>query len=547
MSKETKNISEEISKEVSAEETVSTENKKERKSLFASRKFRYGSTATIFTIVVIVAAILLNIVVGVLDEKFPLNLDLTNNKILTLSKECTDYAKQIKDDIKITICSDENSFSSPNTGVKEMDGVLQQYYYAIQQYKKLSKGKVTYKFVDLTTDVTASAELTQYNLSTGSILYQCGKRYSVSAITDLCSYDENFNTYMQYMNYGQKYEGEYSFNSLVEKSLVLNINKITGASLKPVTILTGHDEDQDLISTLTTLFENNGYEVKTTDITTVEKWDESSNFAVIPAPLTDYSSEELKTLRDWTLNDGKYDHQLMYVIDYTKFLPNLAEFFNDNYGIEPTANWVVETSSSRLFNFYVQYTYGDVADTDYTSSSDKWVKSPVTYQLINHWTDNAEESKYNKSVITFPETAQLLDVNAYTEYSKAQEKGEEYDLKQENADSYPITGMAYSVHAQTVDGKTVYSNALVCGSSMYFTGYLNDSATSNEDTFMSVFNGLAGNENNVAIASKSMVTASFDFGSEAAKKGLGLGLFTIGLPLCLLVICFVVFLRRKNL
>ncbi|MBP5303756.1 MAG: GldG family protein [Clostridia bacterium] len=553
MSKDKKNIASEEMEEV---KTETTEVKEEtatkevsKKSIWQNRKFRYGTTATILTVAVAIVTILLNIVFSVLDTKFPLNWDLTNEKLLTLSTESKDYAKNIKDSIEITICSDETTFSSPSTGYTEMDNVLAQYYSALQQYKTLSKGKVTYRFVDLTTDVTTAASLSKYNVNSGSLLYTCGDRYSLSSVSDLYSYDDNYETYLYYKQMGQTYEGEYSFNSLVERSLMLNMNKITGTALKPVTLLTGHDEDSNLIDTLTTLFENNGYEVKTLNITTMDEFDGDSNFAILPAPSTDYSADELKTLRDWVQNGGKLDHQIMYVLNYSTYLPNLAQFFNDNYGIEPTANWIVETSTSRMFSYYIQYTYGDVAETDYTTTSDKWVKSPVTFQLKTKWTNDSAESKYAKSVINFPNTARLLNVNEYKDYEEKAQNGNTdlVEPEQVKADAYPISGMAYSVNQKTVDGKTASSNAFVCGSSLYFTQYLNDSAVSNQDTFLAVFNGLAGNENNVTVASKSLVSSSLDFGSEATKKSVGLGLFTIGLPVVLLIIALVIFLRRKNL
>lgn len=527
-------------------ETVPTETKS-KKSIFHNRKFRYGTTATVLTIVVIIAAIFINIIFGVLDTKFPLKWDLTNDKLLTLSKESKEYAKAIKDDITITICTEETAFTAPNTGYEELDSVVSQFYSALQQYKSLSKGKVTFSFVDLTTDITKSAELSQYNVSAGSILYQSGKRYAVSAIADLYSYDENYETYMAYKNYGQQYDGEYSFNSLVERSLMMNINKITGVALNPITMLTGHGEDEDTVSALTEFFTNNGYEVLTLDITTMDNFDEKTDVAVIPAPTSDYTAEELKVLRSWVDNNGKRGHQLMYVANFSTYLPELSEYFKDNYGIEVTPNWIVETSSARMFSMYAQYIYGDVVDTEYTTKDDKWVKSPCTFQLKTNWVDNEQEAKYNKAIVTFPDTTEIIDVNAYKKHEEASQNGEKVELDRQKADSYPITGMAYAVNMKTVDGKAAYSNALVCGSNLYFSQNLNDGATSNEATFLSVFNGITGKEQAVNVATKSLATANVDFGSEATKKAVGLGLFTIGLPLCLLIAAFVIFLRRKNL
>ncbi len=530
---------------------ITSEPKKAKKVRIGDgRRFRYGSTAVILTVVVVIVAILLNVAISALDTRYPMNLDFTKNKVLTLSDESKTFAKALDKDIKITICGDEKTYSAPDTGYEELDSILSQLYAAINQYKTLSGGHVTYEFIDLNADIAAAAKYSKMGAESGSIIFESGDRNIVDVMDSFYSYDDNYQTYLYYKANGQTFTGSYSFNSLVERQMVIDINKVTNASLKPVTLLTGHGEDENVITALTDLLENNGYEVLKLDITTQETFDDSTNFAVIPAPSTDYSADELKKVRTWVQNDGKLDHQMLYIVDCTTHLSNLSEYFADNYGIEVTSDWIVETSSSRLFNYYVQYTYGDVADTEYTSASDKWVKSPVTMRLKNLWTDDTKEAKHVVPIVTFPDTAQLLDVNEYMKYVEEAEKegaDPDYQVEQRKADSYPLIGMSYSKTQQTVGDKTASSCALVCGSSMYFSGYLTDAATSNEDTFLNVFNGLAGNENTVSIPGKSVTAETLDFGSEMAKKVVGLGIFTIGIPLILLIIGITVFVRRRNL
>ena len=507
------------------------------------------------TVVVVIAAILLNLLVDRLEARFPLTPDLTELQILSLSDESKEIAKNLRDEIKITVCYDESYFESPNTGYAEVDNICKQFYAALQEYRSLSGGKVTYEFVNLTEDPIKAASLSSYNVGNGDILFVCGERSATTALDNLYYCDDNY----QYHLYG--YDVEYEFDSLVEKVLATNIQKVTNASLMPVTLLTGHGEDEKVITAVSDLLKANGYDVLTLDITTMDKFDETTTMAILPAPSTDYTVDELKTLRTWTENGGRYDHHLTYIVDYYHFLPNLSEFFKDNYGIEVTSNWVVETSGSRMFSYYTQYIYGDVATTDFTSVDDTWVKSPLSFQLLTHWDEDNSLSKYVQSVVTFPDSAELIDLNDYLTFVEEQEAsdisdsglddaGAEEDdnpFDQKPADAYPITGMAYSVTKKTVDGKDVQLNALVCGSSGYFSLNLTDAATSNEATFLSVFNGLLGNEDAVQISNKSVVPEKVDFGSDTTKKILGLGVFTIGLPLVLLIVALVVFLRRKNL
>ena len=542
--------SEPVIKAVKAEKPKKTK----KVQLRDGRRFRYGATATVLTVVVVIAAILLNLLVDRLEARYPLTPDLTELQLLSLSDESKTIARNVKGDVKITVCYDQSYFESPNTGYDEVDNICKQFYSALQEYRSLSGGKVTYDFVNLTEDPIKAAELSSYNVGNGDILFVCGDRSAITALDGLYYCDDNY----QYHLYG--YDVEYQFDSLVEKVLATNIQKVTNASLMPVTMLTGHGEDEKVITAVSDLLKANGYDVLTLDITTMDKFDETTTMAILPAPSTDYTTDELKTLRTWAENGGRYDHQLTYIVDYYHFLPNLSEFFKDNYGIEVTANWVVETSPSRMFSYYTQYIYGDVATTDFTSVDDTWVKSPLSFQLLTHWDEDNSLSKYVQSVVTFPDSTELIDLNTYLDFVEEQEASDVSDsglgenleensnpFDQKPAASYPVIGMAYSVTKKTVDGKDVQSNALVCGSSGYFSLFLTDAATSNEKTFLSVFNGLLGNEDAVQISNKSVVPEKVDFGSDATKKALGLGVFTVGLPLVMLIIALVVFLRRKNL
>ena len=90
-------------------------------------------------------------------------------------------------------------------------------------------------------------------------------------------------------------------------------------------------------------------------------------------------------------------------------------------------------------------------------------------------------------------------------------------------------------------------NIIRIGSAGMLATYLTDTASKNESAFIQTFDGINGNKTTVSIIGKSLSTATVDFGSEGVKKLIGLGLFTLLLPISMLVCCLVVFLRRKNL
>ena len=562
------NLTPELEELEAVEAAESNEKKPKKEKLSDGRRLRYGSLATALTAVVIAAVVLLNVLVSALDVKFPLTIDLTDDKVLTLSDDTKKLARSVSEPVRITACINEEYFSAPNTGNKEMDTVLAQFYSTVKQLNSLSDGNITYAFIDLTKDVAEAAALSSYDVGDGEILFTCGQRSKVIGLDALMEYDDNYNQYLQYQQYGMNYTGDYTFVSLVEPAIVSGIQAVLNTSLEPVTMLVGHGEDQNVINAVTEVLQKSGYEVLTLDITTMENtFDKNTTMAILPAPSTDYSAEELALLRSWANNNGYMNHQLTYVVNYTTYLPSLSEFFADNYGIEVTPYWVSETSNSRLFGNGSTYTFGDLAETDYTDAAEKAIKAPATAALKLLWDQDKTLAKYVLPVVTFPDSANLINYQAYTEaYQKLlANAGDVNDLSTNQkkdlqdqldallaantakADAYPLVGMAYSRTEATVDGIESSTSALVCGSAGMLATYLTDTASKNESAFIQTFDGINGNKTTVSIIGKSLSTATVDFGSEGVKKLIGLGLFTLLLPISMLVCCLVVFLRRKNL
>ncbi len=498
--------------------------KPEKSKKAPNRKLRYGTTATALTVIVVAGVILFNVVMSVLADRYPLRLDLTADKIFTLSDESVAVAESVTQDVNIIVYMDEEMFKNPSTSYTEMNNLLTQFYEALRQYNAKSDGHVTYSFANLTLDPGLASKYEDYQVTDGSILFECGERVSVVSIDDMYTYDEYY-----------YYYGSGTFESNVEKVLAANVLKVTGSNVTVVTMFTGHGEDSTVLSSIQNLLELNGYTVKTHDITTVADFDEESTIAVIPAPSADYTAEEVARLREWMDNNGARGRDLLFVPDFNVTYTNLGEYISDDYGIEVTRNMVVETDYSNLFAYYPYMTYADVADSDYTSSSDLRVNAPYTLQLKLNGNNGTEAV----SVFTFPESAELWDLTAAADEDADTETNDPV-----KADEYPIVGMAYSTLADSGDAED--SHVLVCGSIGYFS-YLSSTSTSNEETFLNTFNGLTGYTAGVTISSKSLIAETADFGSSATKSFLGIGVFTIGLPAVLLVVGLVVFLKRRHL
>ncbi|MDD4414399.1 MAG: GldG family protein, partial [Oscillospiraceae bacterium] len=337
-SDETKVLSE-IS--IDADEDISEEEEKPKKKRVRgdTRKLRYGGMATALTAVVVAAVVLVNIVVGILNDRFPITFDLTKDKLYTLSDDSRDVAKSIKKDTKIIVFAQESVFSSPS-GDEYTNIVLKQFSEVIKQYDSLSGGKVKIEFVDLISNPTLKTRYSKYEATTGDILFVCGERWQKSNVTNLYTYDQQ----------QSMYTGEVvGFASEVESVLSSNLLMVTSDFTPLVTVLTGHDEADEALSGIESVLKSNNYEIEYLDITTAAKFNEKSTLALIAAPKTDYSADEIDKISNWLRNDGKYNRHLAVVVNFEASCPNLYEFLDVNYGLRVTDRLIFETDDSRMY------------------------------------------------------------------------------------------------------------------------------------------------------------------------------------------------------
>ena len=506
------------------------------------RKLRYGTIATVMSVVVIAAVVLLNVVVGVLDDRFPLTLDLTKDSLFTLSEQSQEIAKNVKTDVEIVVFMPEEMFAA-STGSEQFDTVLRQFTQGVRSYESLSGGRVKTSYVDLSSNPLLAEDYEKYSITSGSILFRSvpeegsglSEKYRVATLNDL--YTEDTSNYY--------YTGEISYSSNVEQILAKNINAVSNPNNLKAIMLTGHGESESTVSVLTSLLQENGYELETVNPSTAEEFSEEAVTMFIPAPTIDYTADELEKIRVWLENEqdgvNRLGRNLMLLVGQTAQCPELYDFVNTYYGIEITDNVVVETTSGRYVTS-PYYPLADIVSSDFTESLTSSIAfAPLTRQLILHETSNTEDAALtNHSLMSFPESAQLLELSTI-------EDSESDERTPFEADSYPIVGMAYAnqyAYDNTGDyPERVETNVLVCGSEMLLL--MNMPTVANESLLLQSINGISGNEDAVTISALSLDQDTLVFSN--LSQSILFGIFVVAVPLILMVICLVEFLKRRHL
>lgn len=521
-------------------ETVDEATPKKRKftlpklNLRTNRKLRLGATATAVTAVVVAVVVLLNVVCGLLADRFPWTLDLTADQTYSLSEESVTLAKSLTTDIEITVLAGEDYFSNPNFGSDEYDTIFRQFYLFTKEYENLSGGKVKISYVDLDKNPTHAATYEEnYEATSGDILFISGEQYRKISLNELMDEEVDYTTYTS------------SVTSLVEQKIATNISSVSGGKQVTVTFLTGHGENEQSISALKSLYELNGYFTQTLDFTTAGSIDSTTGAIAIVGPTKDFSLDEIKRLRDWLHNDGNLGRNLFVFANYAGTCPNLYAFLSADYGITVTDNIVLETDNNNIpMDYYGTYPYmplTSVVSTDLTASiADKKIVMPLTLQLTTAKGSNTEEELLtNHTVVSFPESSRLV---ALADLLSAESND---DLKKQEASSYPVIGMAYARDYNIVNNESVQNYVMVSGS-YQFADYVKSSQYENEGLALEPLRAMCSLGDTVLISGKDLSSDTLTFSALTAQV-LGLGVFTFGIPLVLIVICLVVFFKRRHL
>ena len=501
---------------------------KKRKPI--NRKWRYGTASTVLTIVVIVGVVLLNVVAGILEQRYPLNLDLTADDTFTISDKSRELAADIKDEVEVVVFQDEAYYSNPSMVAEDLNTIARQFYEAMKQLNTASGGRIRTRYINFADNPTLVAQYKDYEVAEDSILFICGERHGVTSLMNMFNYDEQ-----AYMYYGMLQVTE----SLVEQNIATNLRKVTG-NLAPVVVLTGHGENSYALQNVKTVLQNNAYDVVECDLTKTDKIEDAADAItmVIPGPTVDYSDEEIVIIRDWLQQGGEYSRNLVMLTDYSAWCPNLYELVNEEFGIEVSREVIRETKSYFNNPFFA---YGDIGDSEFTGElSGKQVLSQYTQRLILHKENNPDLSLYNTPLVTFGNSAQLVDLT----------KTEESDAAPYDAESYPVVGAAFA-HKQVPSPTTneqAHAYVMVIGSPYFLDptilSYIE--SAENEELFVGTFNEITGSDSSVVISSRSVTHTYLSFEAGTAKW-LGYGLLTAFPAVAVVAVGLIIFLRRRHL
>lgn len=494
--------------------------KKEKKSkgslkaFLKSRKARHGSLAAAVVAIVIALVIVLNIVVSLLVDRFPnLVIDFTSDSSFALEDDTIDYVSHIDKAITITVLTTEEKFEASGNYYIQANKLL-------EKMESASNGKITLKYIDLSSNPAIAQQYTDADWTTSSnmMIVECGDQYRVLTIDDCFEYDESYYSY---------YGTYYVTASIVEQGVVTAILNVTTEDKVIVDMITGNQEQDS--TGIKTLLTNNAYQVNEVSLATGDL-DEDAKFAILYAPSVDLDEGAVEKLSKWLDNDGKYGRNLIFIpTENAVDTPNIDSLL-DEWGMQVNQGYVYETSTDRLVSSSSPYIF-TVNYTDYYTTGLKNPNIPVVTLYARGITITDTSVAY--PLLTTSTSAGIYPVDA-DENWKAEDglKNEELNIAAE------------SVKSNTDNSS---SKVIVYGSySMFTSDIMSYNSFNNSGYFMNMMNTIADKDDaGITIEGKSMESAELGITDATTKNALFV-VFVVIVPIGVLVTGIVMWMRRRN-
>ena len=479
---------------------------------FNSRNFRYGAVSVVITISVILCIVLFNAVLTFLFKKYPLNIDLTENRAFAISQDTEEFLASLNQDVLIYVMNTEANFtaSSPAEYFIQANEVIRKY----AQHSP----RIRLEYVDFIRNPDFGSRYPEEDLKINDILVTAGEKYKVLASSDL-------------FNIRSSYYGSYVASSKAEQAMTSALMNISSGKRPLAAVIGGHAEAE--LGAFTELLRLNSYEITAVNLFTGDIPEDASMLA-LAAPARDLSAEELRKIDAFL--EGGNNRALFYLASLSQpVLPNLDEYLGE-WGVAVDTGVVFETDNSRLISPSPYIAVVDYAEDEYAKNMVQKELHAVIPQArpLRAVFDQARYRSV-KPLLKFSASSGIRPPNAPNDWvpNPLQIRG-----------NVPALILSSQLRNNAA-GDLVRSHVLVCGSNLAVDGTILGSPNiANSGYFLDLLGSLTGREDQIYIQDKTMGFA--ELGANIFQIIVIAVVFTVILPLAVLAAGIVVWLRRRH-
>ena len=485
------------------------------------RSFKHGTMAIVFTIVFIAVVVVLNVVVGIISERFDTTADLTDTGIYSLSEDTETYlTSQLESDVTITVLMTEKEFEDQGSTYKQVNEILKKI--------NMATDHVTLSYIDLDQNPNYTSQFTGETLAESYIVVESEAtgRHRIISPYDYFTFNEDYLTYYSYY----VVEG-----SNIEQEAVSAMMYVSNEDLVRVAFTEGYGEEDS--STLQTVLEKNGYSVETINLVTISEIDPEIDIVVMFAPSMDVDNENLAKLDKFLDNNAQFGKTVFYFASTSQpQTPNIESFLND-WGLSVGYSAVGQSDQNYLISMYSSYAHlQQILDTDYagnTYGNTLYTFASDLRPVIQIWEDGARGNVEQEILMTTYDNAFLYPLDLTED--------EEFSFDTAESGVFNDAVVAYRVHSSSQD----ISRLAVFGSTQLTSStFMSMSNANNQDFFINMFNYISGKEDSITIKSKTFSNITFEMSADTANK-LAFVLCAV-IPVVVIALGIVIWVRRRH-
>ena len=474
-------------------------------------KLKKGVLSVVFTVVFISAVVVLNVIVGILSDRFNTSADLTAESIYSLDENTKKFLNDsLKSDVTITVLNSEKKYEEQDSAYKQVSEIL-------KRMEKLS-GHVEVNYLDIEQNPNYTARFKGETVDDNYIVVECEKtgRHKIISPYEYFSFNQ---TYLQYYGY-YIIEG-----SNIEQETVSAMMYATSDKVVRVAFTEGYNESASGVG-LTELLSRNGYEVEALPLTTTAEIDPEIDFVVVYAPELDMDKEQIAKLDKFLDNNGKC---VIYFASVTQpRTPNIDEFLAD-WGLAVGYEIIGQTDERYMFRSNTLYAhFQQICDTAYTEGV--YGTRLYTYGMYQRPVYKLENSDTNITVL-------MKTYDGAFAYPLDAEEAEDFDSSE--------TGEFNVVATAQKTTEDAVSRVCVVGSdALASTLLMSYSNSNNAEFFVGMWNYISGRERGMTVKAKTLTPATFEMNVKTANT-LAV-ILCIVIPVSVIVVGIVVWVRRRN-
>lgn len=456
---------------------------------------------TKITAVIILLTLICNLVLAAVSQAYGISLDMTSNRLFSLSEQTKTIVQGLEKSVQITVFSQRDAYLS----------VLNTY---LDRYSRLND-KLKIRYVDpyQNPNIVNAYQKDGMSIVINGIMVEQENRKKYLNLTELYQMDT---------------ETGQIFGIVAEQKLTSAILAVNTPIQGTVTFLEGHDEEPN--DSLVSIFEDASFSIKKSSLV-MQEIPKDSNLVIIAAPSKDFLPEELKKLDRFLADGGAV---LVFFQPLTNHLKNLEGFLAE-WGIGVGTELVVEPKlhlSDNPLSIHAGYTAHPI--NDYFKDNRSFVVAPESRALEILF--SVKSNVVVEGVLSSSNASYGKEGIAFSTFTKGDgDKSGPFYLAVSSKKPMPTSQYALkSAKVLVIGSKDIYADDM-----------MQIETFANSDFLAQSINWLYEKQIAVAIPMKALVSPPLLLLSYQSQ--IYFGLFVVGIPMITLFFGIVVFIKRRFL